>query len=67
VQQKLDELGATIEEHKQGHADSALAIVNSDRGLLLMEQYGAWQPRWKQQKIGCLQCARLDPVFLQIS
>ena len=38
VRQKLDELGSTIEERKQGHADAAVAIVNRDTGLRLMEQ-----------------------------
>jgi signal transduction histidine kinase/CheY-like chemotaxis protein len=37
IKDKLDELRSTIDEAKAGHGDAALAIVNSDRGLLLMQ------------------------------
>jgi CHASE3 domain sensor protein len=38
VQAKLEELGATIEQRKVGNTEAALAIVNSDKGLRLMDQ-----------------------------
>jgi signal transduction histidine kinase len=38
VKDKLDELRTTIEDRKAGNAEAALALVNSDQGLRLMDQ-----------------------------
>ena len=38
VDDKLDELRSTVEEHRAGHAAAALDIVNSDRGYRLMQE-----------------------------
>jgi PAS domain S-box-containing protein len=38
VTQRLDEVHSTIDEQHAGHPDAARAIVNSDRGLKMMEQ-----------------------------
>jgi signal transduction histidine kinase/CheY-like chemotaxis protein len=37
IADKLRELRATIDEHKAGHADAALALVNSDEGARAMD------------------------------
>ena len=38
---KLDELQSTIDDYKAGHADAALATVNNDNGLRLMQEIRA--------------------------
>ena len=38
IQDKLAELGATVNAYKAGHSDAALAIVNSDKGFQLMQE-----------------------------
>ncbi|MGB6172672.1 MAG: CHASE3 domain-containing protein [Xanthobacteraceae bacterium] len=38
IQDKLAELGATVDAYKAGHNDAALAIVNSDKGFQLMQE-----------------------------
>jgi PAS domain S-box-containing protein len=38
VTERLDLVHSTIDEQHAGHPDAARAIVNSDRGLMLMEQ-----------------------------
>jgi signal transduction histidine kinase/CheY-like chemotaxis protein len=38
INDKLDELGATVDAYKAGHSDTALAIVNSDKGFRLMQE-----------------------------
>jgi signal transduction histidine kinase len=41
VQAKLRELASTIDQRRAGHTEAALAIVNSDAGLRLMDQIRA--------------------------
>jgi two-component sensor histidine kinase len=38
ITEKLRELRSTIDEQRAGHTDAARAIVNSDRGLQMMDQ-----------------------------
>ncbi|HUI15851.1 MAG TPA: CHASE3 domain-containing protein [Xanthobacteraceae bacterium] len=38
IKDKLAELSATVDAYKAGNKDAALAIVNSDKGLRLMEE-----------------------------
>jgi hypothetical protein len=38
VTHRLDDVDSTIDEQHAGHADAARAIVNSDRGLKMMEE-----------------------------
>jgi two-component sensor histidine kinase len=38
ITEKLRELRSTIDEQRAGHTDAARAIVNSDRGLRMMDQ-----------------------------
>ncbi len=38
IKDKLAELSATVDAYKAGHNDAALAIVNSDKGVRLMQE-----------------------------
>ncbi len=38
INDKLSELGSTVDAYKAGHNDTALAIVNSDNGFRLMQE-----------------------------
>ena len=38
IKEKLDELHTTIEDRKAGDSEAALALVNSDKGLRLMDE-----------------------------
>jgi CHASE3 domain sensor protein len=42
VMEKARELRSTIDEQRAGRPDAARAIVNSDRGLQMMNQIGQW-------------------------